>query len=165
MSEVQVCTACGVEKPVTDYYMARGKRRTQCKQYMIAKRVEWQRENRDKLNAYHRENRKSKPDLEKNRRLKYRFGITLDDFNAMALEQDNKCRICDTSFDDTQQGACVDHCHMTEQVRGLLCTDCNKGLGMFKDNTDNLSRAIDYLLTARKIHVTSIASAEQESDI
>lgn len=151
MIEAKVCTSCGEKKPISSFYKrSETSYRSQCKDCMIKIRTAWQKDNKDKVNAYHKEQRKLKPHLEKNRRLKYRFGITLEDFNAMLEEQNNKCLICDTSFDN--QSACVDHCHTTGGVRGLLCTACNQGLGQFKDNVDNLTKAIDYILTTRKAH-------------
>ena len=40
----------------------------------------------------------------------------------------------------------VDHCHETNQIRGLLCSSCNIGLGQFQDSIKLLSKAIDYLI-------------------
>lgn len=61
----------------------------------------------------------------------------------------NKCNICSTPFDphseDNQAKPHVDHGHHTNLVRGLLCSDCNKGLGKFRDNPRTLHRAITYL--------------------
>lgn len=51
------------------------------------------------------------------------------------------CEICKHSFDNLQ----VDHCHNKNVIRGMLCPNCNKGLGFFEDNTLSLEEAIIYL--------------------
>lgn len=76
-------------------------------------------------------------------RRKCRYGITPEQYAKMVEDQDNKCAICTTSFDETK--AYIDHCHDSLKVRGLLCNNCNTGLGRFKDNTDLLTKALDYL--------------------
>jgi len=65
----------------------------------------------------------------------------------MLQKQNNKCKICSVKFDEnaSKTKACVDHCHTTNNVRGLLCRTCNAGLGYFKDNTERLTNAINYL--------------------
>jgi DNA-directed RNA polymerase subunit RPC12/RpoP len=68
----------------------------------------------------------------------------------MLAVQDNKCAICGKE-DDTvlSSGAykrlAVDHCHKTGKLRGILCENCNRGIGMFKDNQELLEQAIRYL--------------------
>lgn len=59
----------------------------------------------------------------------------------MKKEQGNRCLICK---EDVQ--LVIDHCHRTGIVRGLLCENCNRGLGMFKENVANLAVAANYLL-------------------
>ena len=76
--------------------------------------------------------------------LKYNYGITPADYDAMLTAQDFKCAICLTSTPGGN-GFHVDHCHTTGTVRGLLCVNCNTGLGNFRDNRAALARAIDYL--------------------
>ena len=71
-----------------------------------------------------------------------RYGLTQDQYEQLLLEQTNQCAICNQEFATTPH---VDHCHETGKVRGLLCRKCNSGLGMLKDNIDNLVRAITYL--------------------
>ena len=44
----------------------------------------------------------------------------------------------------------IDHCHNTKKIRGLLCHYCNMALGLFKDNTDIMQKAIEYLKTHQK---------------
>lgn len=53
------------------------------------------------------------------------------------------CQICGKT--DNRRSLAIDHCHDTNKVRGLLCDDCNVGLGHFRDNIDYLQSAIDYL--------------------
>jgi len=79
---------------------------------------------------------------QKTARLK-KYGIASKDFNTMMTEQDGRCKIC--SIEITEKSASIDHCHINGNVRGLLCTRCNTGLGMFKDNIEFLTRAISYL--------------------
>jgi hypothetical protein len=54
---------------------------------------------------------------------------------------DSRCAICKC----TEGRLVLDHCHLTGKWRGLLCDDCNHGLGKFKDSVENLQGAIDYL--------------------
>lgn len=54
------------------------------------------------------------------------------------------CKICNQSCSSGYKLS-VDHCHLTGEIRGLLCLRCNKGLGYFKDNPEFLSKAIKYL--------------------
>ena len=84
--------------------------------------------------------------------LKHKFGIDTKDYNRMLLEQDSKCAICkNTSTGDKRsKNFHVDHCHTTGKVRGLLCSACNKGLGLFTDSRDKLENAIKYLDTHRR---------------
>lgn len=80
-----------------------------------------------------------------------RRGITLDAYEEMFLKQDSKCAICNKA--ETRAGRtkgtvtrlCVDHCHKTNTVRGLLCHACNTAIGKFKDNVDLMEKAIRYL--------------------
>lgn len=59
----------------------------------------------------------------------------------MMHEQGGVCAICKGSLDKP----CVDHSHETGAIRGILCIPCNTGLGAFKDNTESLANAIEYL--------------------
>ena len=81
---------------------------------------------------------------------------TMVNEKKMLEEQDNKCDICskEISFkgqtnkgDDSTDAAVLDHCHLTTNIRGILCTTCNRALGLFKDSPDILNAAIKYLQT------------------
>lgn len=77
-------------------------------------------------------------------RLKKEFGITLEQYYQILQNQNNSCAICKRT-EPTGYGWHVDHCHTTLKVRGLLCSKCNQGLGLFEDNPTSLKEAIKYL--------------------
>jgi len=84
--------------------------------------------------------RKEDPRSLKDRKLRDRYGITVDQYDEMVKNQNGQCKICKESVK-----LHVDHCHKTGQVRGLLCNGCNRGLGYFNDNIDKLISATTYL--------------------
>ena len=73
------------------------------------------------------------------------YNLTSEQREALLKDQGHACAICHTplQFDGTLTH--TDHCHTTGKVRGILCTNCNRGLGHFKDNTQTMKNAIDYL--------------------
>lgn len=73
-----------------------------------------------------------------------KYGLERGEFERLFAEQDGKCAICRLVF-ASRNDVCVDHCHVTDRVRGLLCSNCNAALGMFNDDPALLARAIDYL--------------------
>ena len=79
----------------------------------------------------------------KNNHIKTKFGININQYQLMLQEQNNVCYICNTK--DKSSLLAVDHCHTTNKVRGLLCRNCNAGLGRFLDRVDLLEKAIEYL--------------------
>lgn len=85
--------------------------------------------------------RKANPRRVKNKNFKDRYGITVDEYEAMKNAQDGRCRICLA----TGRVLYVDHCHNSGKIRGLLCSQCNSGLGMLKDSSVLVKRALDYL--------------------
>lgn len=90
--------------------------------------------------AYYHRNRDGARDA----RLRKRYGISLEDYRRVELEQDGKCAVCRRP--PNGHGALhVDHDHDSGHVRGLLCFSCNYAIGAFKDSPTMLQRAIDYL--------------------
>lgn len=81
--------------------------------------------------------------------LKKMFGLSYEKYEKMLLDQGGVCAICGQEELMRIRGKklrlAVDHCHDTGRVRGLLCTNCNRGLGHFKDDPIRLYRAISYL--------------------
>jgi Recombination endonuclease VII len=82
--------------------------------------------------------------LRSNRFYKYKYGITVEEKREMYYQQNGKCEICKKEI-LTSRDCNLDHDHETNQIRGLLCGDCNRGLGAFKDNVEILLNTIKYL--------------------
>ena len=78
-------------------------------------------------------------------RLLHVYGISLDAYNKMLVNQGGKCACCGRSDPGGHGAFHVDHCHETREVRGLLCTSCNTGIGLLGDNLNSLLRAVRYL--------------------
>lgn len=99
---------------------------------------------------YQRYWRKQNPDKAKNADLRRSYGITLAEYETMLAAQNGNCAICKgpertRDKDGGPRRMPVDHDHETGKVRGLICTHCNRALGMFKDNIQILKAAIAYV--------------------
>ena len=77
------------------------------------------------------------------------YGISLHRVEELYKFQGGKCAICEgTGFkmrEDLRSNLHLDHCHITGEVRGLLCPNCNRALGLLGDSVDNMRRAIEYV--------------------
>jgi endogenous inhibitor of DNA gyrase (YacG/DUF329 family) len=77
------------------------------------------------------------------------YGITYADYTVMEEAQDHRCALCDrkgyTMAEYHILKLVVDHDHKTGRVRGLLCHDCNRALGLLKDNLNTISKIPQYL--------------------
>jgi len=92
---------------------------------------------------------------------KFRYGITARDVGELVAAQGGKCAICDTPFAHKgKHAACVDHDHVTKQVRGILCSECNIGVGKFKESPALLMAALDYIVYHDPAHLDSDTDTE-----
>ncbi len=102
-------------------------------------------EYREKINKRQklwREKNKEKMALMKKKSvLKHQYGLTLEEYQTLLENQDNKCAICSRN----SVKLCVDHDHKTGKTRGLLCHACNRAIGLLKENIDILENAIKYV--------------------
>jgi len=97
---------------------------------------------------------KNKVKIRGNRLLRA-YGLTNELYHDMVVEQNNLCAICGSKqHGGEERFLCVDHCHDTGAVRGLLCVKCNTGLGQFLDNQDFLRNAIFYLDYHQSMSIT-----------
>ena len=118
------CTRCKVEKPLTAFYKNRtnkGGLQYECKQCH------------------------SEPALQRHTaHLRRVFGMSQEEFVLLLEKQNGVCAICQQGCKTGRQLA-VDHDHATGDIRGLLCADCNLGLGRFQDDPKLLTKALAYL--------------------
>lgn len=101
---------------------------------------------RDKAKMSAKRWQANNPDKRHNQRMR-KYGITATEYNRILEEQHGGCAICGraNSGDSTHVRFHVDHCHSTGVVRGLLCSNCNTGIGKFEDDPDRLNKASMYL--------------------
>jgi len=76
--------------------------------------------------------------------LKRNYNITKEEYLELLKNQNNKCAICNKILDNSLYTH-LDHCHKSNIIRGILCNNCNHGLGKFKDSIQILKSAIKYL--------------------
>lgn len=77
--------------------------------------------------------------------IKANYGVTVDQYNELFNLQLGCCAICGKHQSAEWRRLTVDHCHATKKIRGLLCSVCNRALGLFRDNPELLGKAIKYL--------------------
>jgi len=166
--QAKFCSICKLEKSLLDFYFlnkSKNIREACCKTCREKYRKIYVQKNKKSIKKKHRiiylKNRKqilkeqklfrkAHPTYQLNIHLKHKFGITLEQYNKMIEAQNGVCAICGSfEIEKNQYGIkrlSVDHDHQTGKLRGLLCTNCNKGLSFFKDKYNLLIQASNYLL-------------------
>lgn len=139
----RLCSKC--DKIKHQSWFPKRERGLQCKACLAAAKQEWNKNNPDKVilarqstNKWHRQNR----DKVYDNISRYRYGVTVAEVDAMIAKQNNRCAICKQL---SSRRLCLDHCHDTGKIRGIICHDCNLALGRVKDNVDVLRSMIEYL--------------------
>ena len=136
----KICVKCGSD----DWYIWSSGQAT-CAPCKLESNKNWDINNRDKrlaiVNNYNNK-QIDMPRIRKNQHLKRKYNITIEQYEAMLIKQENLCAICRSETDKNWH---LDHDHATGKVRGILCGNCNLMLGHSKDNQDILSSAINYL--------------------
>ena len=85
--------------------------------------------------------------------LKNTYGINTEGYNTLFVSQDGRCAICEIHQSNLKHPLYVDHCHSTNQIRGLLCNKCNFAIGLFNEDIMLLDNAKQYLKQARFINL------------
>lgn len=131
------CSGCQTEKPLLEFHKNCSRPdglQNRCKVCAYASY-------RKSYTKHKERNRETLALNRKRSKLKLLYGLTLEDYERMVFDQNNKCAICHREMDPPH----VDHDHQSSELRALLCGNCNSGLGMFKESCDLLIRAMSYL--------------------
>ena len=143
----RICKNCGIEKDISEYspknYNTKiGKYSSRCNMCKSCNRIY--------MKAYRKTTRgKAQTKLsDRKKRLKFNYDLTIEQYKELLAQQNNKCAIC---YMELNNHPSTDHDHITKIVRGILCRECNLGLGMFKDSRSTLASAITYLSKGIKI--------------
>ena len=134
--ETKKCTKCGIEKQMEGFYKkpngGKNGRASACIEcYRARKKSVWvltpERSEMQRRNHYKR-----------------KYGITVDEYEALLEAQGGKCKIC--GREPTKKRLHLDHCHKTGTIRGLLCSKCNAGLGLLGEDVERFLLAIEYII-------------------
>lgn len=150
MTMMKICTVCKQHLPHEDFH--NNKKSKDGKSYRC-KTCDYSAQKVYKKERY-LEFRESRRKIQR----RHKYGLNDDKFKEMLSEQAGLCACCGISLDEgwTQNHKpnklVVDHDHATGVVRGLLCTKCNKGLGLLGDSVEGLEKALAYLKKSSETH-------------
>jgi len=159
----KICTKCKKELPATLKYFSiqsnMKRLRSQCKECSNKYSKKYRLKNKEKLQEYNKQYaEKNKEKIKRYNKAKYRrnpeyykelnlqrnFKLIIDQYNKLLEDQNSKCAICGRD-NNVKKALAVDHNHKTGKIRGLLCHNCNIGLGVFNDNPLILIKVVKYL--------------------
>lgn len=166
-AEGRLCSRCGERKPrdeFADHACSNDGKSPRCRPCATEHIREWRSRNLEHARDLARgsQRRRAQQPLTKDKmreynkraQLKKKYGMTPEQFEEMLREQNGRCSICSVEVKaniayapgvSRATMACVDHCHTTGRIRSILCNKCNRGIGMFGDDTGLLEKAIAYL--------------------
>jgi hypothetical protein len=142
-----------------EYYQQYGK-----KPEYIARQKEWYLANRERISklrklryeknkekerAYQKTRTKLYAEKQWEQGIRRNYGLDATAYNALLSKQGFCCAICKKQATSCKKRLSVDHCHATKVIRGLLCENCNRGIGHLKDSELIMLEAIAYLKAPR----------------
>lgn len=149
------CSTCKLEKERTEFWkrsLSRDGLAYICKTCDGTRYMRMKKEKGSALAAKQKEWRDNNKDRIRKNRLQHKFRMSVEDFERLRRQQNYSCAICGEH--ESKAGRYkilnVDHDHKTGKSRGLLCSNCNRCLGLLKDSISYLDKAIKYLKKYQK---------------
>ena len=150
MRYTKVCLECSKEFTFEAVGTGGNRRQKYCSKE--CKNKSWARISKDWYIKDRAENPEKYVGLGREQKLMSNYGITLDQYNEILKSQNGVCAICKQTEEYIRYNSLsgkpwlsVDHNHVTNKNRGLLCNQCNRALGMFKDSKDIIESVLEYL--------------------
>ena len=143
------CSKCKQIKPDTEFYKD-SKRPTGLRSWCKGCGRQWVLDNPHKQKYASAKWYANNPSQAKSHRRKSRYGMLSEQYSQLIIDQNNCCAICGHPFGGDGDGRgrtspCVDHSHNTGNIRGLLCSLCNRMIGHAREDNAILLSAVDYL--------------------
>lgn len=113
-----------------------------CKECNKRKAKDWHYDNHERSKEARRAYSRNNPEVVRHSSYKRKYGITLEQYNEMLAAQGGVCAGCGRA---ATGNLAVDHNHETGRVRGLLCSNCNRAIGLLGDSVETLKNLMDYL--------------------
>lgn len=147
--DTKICNLCKKDKPLDLFSKTKQLKsgyKGHCKDChnLINKKYYDVSSNSKKQIEWAKNNPESRKKTYRKHTIKKKYGLSWEEYEDLLKKFNNKCGICGGT---DQKELSIDHDHKTGLVRGLLCNNCNNGLGRFKDSIILLSMAINYLQT------------------
>jgi hypothetical protein len=140
---MKYCRVCKTDKHFSEFYNSKATldgKSYRCKSCDKVARQAYHKAHPERVKTKHRNNRR-----------RWAYGLEPSAFESLLSSQNGQCAICNVLLDQSfgrhhkPNKLVVDHCHSTGKVRGLLCTMCNKGIGLLKDDPALIESALLYL--------------------
>lgn len=153
--EIIKCIYCKKDKKLEDFSFFRGKRNKTCKDcrsYHNNHYANNMNGKKEKAKEFYLKNKERFRERHFGDNIKRKYSLSLDEYKKMLSSQNNKCLICGKEFDEDWtkwNRPCVDHCHKTKKVRGILCRKCNISLS-YIENNEFLQKSLQYLNESMK---------------
>ena len=156
---MKTCSKCKLELPLemfSPHPRAKDGKRYHCKSCNSEFYRKWKLDNperaREKWRKASEAYYKKSPETRNLASRARRVGIPPSQVQELLTQQGHRCKICGTHESEASKHRLhIDHCHRTNNVRGMLCSKCNTGIGLFLDNPNLLRKAADYIFNAHKV--------------